>query len=119
MDEWLCDKCGKPVPLYNDAVALDYLLWFGRAPTALERLMCDARHLFRVEGCQGSPSRAQRFYGELSRDSRYPREDTADWGYRVAYAVLVQAYRAEQPAEPEAPLADDEFYSWAEDPGYW
>ena len=55
----LCDKCGQEVMLDNDAVALEYMRQHSRLPEGIERFSYGARHLFPVEGCEGSPSRAQ------------------------------------------------------------
>lgn len=94
MVEWPCDKCGKPVPLWNDAVALEVLTYRASGPSPFQRFMYSGRHLFRTEDCEGSPSRAKYFYGELGRDGTgYRWDHVLRWMYRRAYARLVQLAR--------------------------
>jgi hypothetical protein len=64
-----CDKCGKDVPLNNDAVALQSLIEYGTMPVPFMVLNYGSRHLLPVEGCEGSPSRAQFIEGQ-PRDAR-------------------------------------------------
>ena len=63
-----CDKCGKPVDPSNDASILEAI--FAGEPAIAVWMV--GRHLLPVEGCQGSPSRAQYLEGR-PRDTRgYP-----------------------------------------------
>lgn len=76
----LCDKCGKPVPLTNDAVWIQFL-----ATGDWGLVTTDPRHFLPTADCPGSPSRAQYIEGQ-PRDPRYRYhpEDEAKW--RQAYA---------------------------------
>ena len=84
----MCDKCLQDVELGNDAVALHFLMEIGRLPEGLDRFAYGARHLLPVEGCEGSPSRAQYLEGQL-RDTRgYPYVPENEQPWREAYARL-------------------------------
>jgi len=85
---WTCDKCGKPVDPKNDAVDLMFLRQHGHRPDALSKFNYGARHLLPVDGCEGSPSRAQYVEGQ-ARDTRgygyVPEEENE---MRRAYTLL-------------------------------
>lgn len=75
----LCDKCRQPVDPANDAGIVESLFYQGTGETSHHR------HLLPVDGCAGSPSRAQYLEGQ-PRDTRgykyYPEDET---GWRYAY----------------------------------
>lgn len=89
-----CDKCGKEVPLGNDAIALEILSKRGVLPNDWERFAYGSRHLLPTEGCEGSPSRAQfleggapdpRGYGSNLSPEEYAQHQRAN---QVAYRRL-------------------------------
>lgn len=85
---WTCDKCGKEVPLDNDAVALDHIRHFDHVPGPMERFEYGARHLFATDDCEGSPSRAQ--YLGAERDTRgHPYLEEYELEWREAYRDLL------------------------------
>jgi hypothetical protein len=81
-----CDKCGKDVPLSNDAVALQSLIEYGTLPDGFMILNYGSRHLLPVEGCEGSPSRAQFLEGQ-------PRDERIDIYTSTLEAVTRAAYQ--------------------------
>ena len=90
-----CEKCGKDVPTNNNAVFLDAIrqgsdindTWVRSTLT----LHYGGRHFLPVDGCQGSPSRAQYIEGQ-PKDSRgaYPYQSRLEKTYRDAYEKLKQ-----------------------------
>lgn len=60
-----CDKCGKEVPMNNDATVVDSVLYGAPVIVFASR----ARHFLPTEDCEGSPSRAQYIEGQ-PRDTR-------------------------------------------------
>lgn len=78
----LCDKCGQPVDPSNDATFLDS--FYFNCPEMV--LLYGARHLLPVEGCEGSPSRAQYLLG-VPPDSRgtWPLDPKKVAGMRAAF----------------------------------
>jgi hypothetical protein len=85
-----CDKCGKDVPLNNDAVALQSLIEYGTMPVPFMVLNYGSRHLLPVEGCEGSPSRAQFLEGQ-PRDARIDiYTSTLEAVTRAAYQKLLE-----------------------------
>jgi len=85
---WKCDKCGKEVPLSNDAVAFQFICEHGNLPGVFERLQYGARHLLPTEDCEGSPSRAQYLIGQ-PRDTRgYAYKVEQEKGCRESYQKL-------------------------------
>ena len=80
-----CDKCGKPVDPSNDASILE-AIFAGEPAIAVWKV---GRHLLPVEGCQGSPSRAQYLEGR-PRDTRgYPYISGDESKWRRAYAMMI------------------------------
>ena len=80
-----CDKCDKEVPWENDATILDAI----RIEQPIVILMWRARHLFPVDGCEGSPSRAQYLGGEP--DTRgYELDESRIPEYKKAYEELLK-----------------------------
>lgn len=79
-----CDKCGEPVPITNDAVALDRIIT--GSPLLL---FSQPRHLLPTDTCEGSPSRAQYIKGQ-PRDPRpeYPYQERLELIVRIAYRSL-------------------------------
>lgn len=63
-----CDKCGKPVPRWNDATLLITHAYPYDADSSAV-MTVRARHLVPVDGCEGSPSRSQYLVG-MRRDLR-------------------------------------------------
>jgi hypothetical protein len=88
----LCDKCGKDVEPENNAILLAVLLGYF--------FSLGHRHLLSVEGCEGSPSRAQYIEGQ-PRDLRqrsYPYTPEREHKVRVAYQrmqSLITEYKRE------------------------
>src|SRR5260370_13871144 len=82
------DKCGKPVPSWNDAARVAF-----QVSHRLELLKAKTRHFLPVEGCEGSPSRAQYIEGQPC-DGRpgasYDESEEAVW--RAAYERLRELY---------------------------
>lgn len=89
-----CDRCGKPVPLENDAVVLDALLGRG-----WEVIFGQPRHLLPVveEGfvlCTGSPSRAQYLPGQkLDPRPEYSYDPKIEPIVRAAYERMLALTR--------------------------
>lgn len=80
-----CDKCGKPVPVNNSAAQLDALMG---APNAIVVAIGFDRHLVPVDGCEGSPSRAQ-YLRDQPRDTRgYPYHPGLEAPIREAFERL-------------------------------
>lgn len=84
----ICDKCGKPVPKWNDAVLIDAEVtgksWVG---------IVDPRHFLPTEDCDGSPSRAQYIEGQ-PRDTRgYTYEPEMEARWRRAHAAVLRRYK--------------------------
>ena len=77
-----CDKCGKEVPFYNDAVRIET----EKSGQPTQTLLYHSRHFLPTEDCEGSSSRAQYIEGQ-PRDKRgcypYIKEEEAAW--RAAY----------------------------------
>jgi hypothetical protein len=87
---WTCDKCGKEVEPTNDAVDLEFLRQYGERPDSMSKFNYGARHLLPVDGCVGSPSRAQYIKGQpRDRRSEYPYRPEHETEYREAYSKLV------------------------------
>lgn len=90
-----CDKCGRPVDPTNNAVNIDVGI------LALNNRQQDAfflgitalpRHLLPVDGCPGSPSRAQYLEGQ-PRDPRpdYEYDELMEPLVREAYELMVKS----------------------------
>lgn len=93
MFDKVCDKCYTPVDPANDAVRLhaQILEDMGRPDEALWfQIGAQPRHLLPVEGCEGSPSRAQYLEGQ-ARDPRpeYPYIETLEERVRTAYEKII------------------------------
>ena len=88
-----CDKCGAPVEPSNNAVLIDVTI-LAMNGWELDALVLQdtarPRHLLPVEGCEGSPSRAQYVEGQ-PRDPRpeYAWDEAIAERVRAAYAVVV------------------------------
>ena len=84
-----CDKCHQVVPPENDATIIESVAYNN---TVLS-FFVSTRHFLPVEGCEGSPSRAQYIQGQ-PRDSRgykyYPEFEVV---WRVAYAKVQKRYK--------------------------
>lgn len=78
----VCDKCGKPVPIKNDAVFLQM-----RVTNDLSLITAQPRHLLPTEDCEGSPSRAQYLEGQPS-DSQYAYHPELEAPMREAYRKM-------------------------------
>ncbi len=85
----LCDKCGKPVPPENDMIIIAKLAEDPRAPLAAR-----TRHFLSIDGCPGSPSRAQYIEGQPG-DPLRPYDPTQEEKWREAYR------KAQLPAREE------------------
>jgi hypothetical protein len=87
----VCDKCLRPVDPTNDAMRLHAQILddAGRPGDALWlQITTKPRHLLPIEGCEGSPSRAQYLEGQ-PRDTRdYPYEEWFEPLVRAAYEKL-------------------------------
>jgi len=89
----LCDKCGKPVHPRNNVYYIDLAAF----PNPIVELVVaftgvPGRHFLPVDGCEGSPSRAQYIEGQ-PRDTRgygYHKEEY-EQAYRAGYAAVQQA----------------------------
>ena len=82
-----CDKCGGPVEYENDAVILAVLSGEIRLGE-LGLVAIRSRHLLPIEGCDGSPSRAQYIEGQ-ARDARgYAYDTSLEPRVRKAYAEM-------------------------------
>ncbi len=78
----ICDKCGKEVPLQNDATIIEAIVSGQPATT----LFFQSRHFLPTADCEGSPSRAQYIEGQ-PRDTRgYSYRPELEQPYRSAYA---------------------------------
>ncbi len=108
MREPVCDKCGKPVPPWNNAV-LFAQIYAGEPETANydgddRPVTIYPRHLFPVqEGgaviCEGSPSRAQYVGGPPDeRPSSDPYYKDCAPGFARAFAKLRTQYPAPEGA---------------------
>jgi hypothetical protein len=95
LDAWistLCDKCGKEVKKGNDAKLINVLVNIeevGMGETLVSSL--PSRHLLSVEGCEGTPSRAQYLKGQ-PRDTRseFVSQFSPEFGEKVrrAYKLI-------------------------------
>lgn len=86
----MCDKCGRKVPISNDATLFTGIL----TGEPIIMLFAYGRHLLPIieDGkvvCEGSPSRAQYIAGQ-PRDPRpeYAYEPKLEWVYRMVYEVM-------------------------------
>lgn len=88
-----CDKCGLPVPAWNDAVEVEIRLPAGNKTTLF--LFAQSRHFLPVRDsdgkqlCEGSPSRAQYIAGQ-PKDSRgqYPYKQECEKPWREAFEEI-------------------------------
>jgi hypothetical protein len=88
----LCDKCRLPVAEDNDAVQIALLC--GADP--MLKLTAQPRHFLPIEGCNGSPSRAQYIDGQ-PRDTRgYPYVLDFEPIIRAAYDTLQERVRQQE-----------------------
>jgi len=83
-----CNKCGQEVPMANDATVIEAIAF----DTPVLILFSVSRHFLPVEGCEGSPSRAQYIEGQ-PRDIRgYPYEADQESMWRHALAEAQRLY---------------------------
>ncbi len=85
--DFKCDKCGRDVPPANDIAHLESI----RQDVPLGWMTVQSRHFMPVEGCEGSPSRAQYIEGQ-PRDTRFPYVETDEPGWRAAYRKLLEMF---------------------------
>jgi len=81
-----CDKCSKRVAPQNDATRLEAI----RTGNGLYMLLYSPRHLLPVEGCEGSPSRAQYLGGPPDTRQGHELDPGLVPAYRAAYATMLE-----------------------------
>lgn len=91
----LCDKCGKEVPMENDATFIQSL--FVGAPAAI--LFWQARHFLPTADCEGSPSRAQYIEGQPRDPRGYEYEPGKEQRWRTAYSEAQEIAAAQHREE--------------------
>lgn len=85
----ICDKCGKPVPKWNDATIIEAELTGNSLVVGIAK----PRHFLPTEDCAGSPSRAQYIAGQ-PRDTRgYTYEPHMEARWRRAHANVLARYK--------------------------
>jgi hypothetical protein len=83
----LCSQCGKPVSENNDALMLWALADYTKDDMEAIKFIYVSKHLLPIDGCNGSPSRAQYLEGQ-PRDSRFPYNKQLEEKFRKAFEEL-------------------------------